>query len=83
MTAKMWVHPKCNNRRLVKQNIMKIHKDIKSDAAKMLNFIKHVYNMLLYENSKLQHSMCRKATIVKKTCVKSQGKQDRKVISSM
>lgn len=54
MMAKIWEHPKYNNRGLVKQNIVKNHKDIKSDAAKILNFIKHVYSMLLYEkNSKL------------------------------
>lgn len=53
MMAKIWEHTKYNNRGLVKQNSVKIHKDIKSDAAKILNFIKHVYNMLLYENSKL------------------------------
>lgn len=53
MTAKVWEHPKYNNKGLVKQNIVKYHKDLKSDAAKISSFIKHVYNMLSYENSNL------------------------------
>ena len=53
MTAEIWEHSRYNNRGLIKQNIVKCHRDIKSDAAKILNFIKHVYNMLFYENGKL------------------------------
>ena len=35
--------------RLVKQNIVKYHEDIKSDVAKVFDFIKHIYNVLVYE----------------------------------
>ena len=35
--------------RLAKQNIVKYHEDIKRDVAKVFDFIKYVYNMLVYE----------------------------------